>query len=109
VANAGKVETASPEQLSRRDTQEKIQKISLIKFESLFYMLVENYHNLIRNEVKELAQTPKPDGTSIGLSVNYDNGEIRFHLSTFSRIYGRLFTADVDPSGSILRFTISYP
>jgi hypothetical protein len=109
IVNVGKVATTGLEQLSRRDIQEKIQKISLIEFESLFQTLIENYHDFIRNELKVLVEIPKLDGTSVGLSVNYDNGEIRFHVSTFSRIYGRLFTADLDPSGNILHFTISHP
>ncbi len=108
VVNIGKVEIVGLEQLSKRDIQERIQKISLMGFQPLFNRLIENYHDLIRRERKVSAETPEPDGTSVGLSVNYDNGEIRFRISAFSRTYGRLFTADVDPSGNILHFTISY-
>jgi len=109
LVNVGRVETVGLEQLSRRDIQQKIQTISLMEFQPLFRRLMENYHDLICGEPKVSAETPKPDGVSVGLSVNYENGEIRFRISAFSRTYGRLFTAHIDPSGNVLYFSTLYP
>jgi protein-tyrosine-phosphatase len=99
----------SREQLSRQDIQKKINSIAQVKFQTLFQKFVSIYEDRIYTELGGETKVPDPDGLSIGLSVDYFSGEIRFRISAFSRVCGSLFTGQINSTGKVTSFIVFYP
>ena len=99
----------SREQLSRQHIQKKINSIAQVKFQTLFQKFVSIYEDRIYTELGGETKVPDPDGLSIGLSVDYFSGEIRFRISAFSRVCGSLFTGQINSTGNVTSFIVFYP
>ena len=97
------------EQLSRQNIQKKIDSIAQVKFQTLFQKLFSAYEDQTHNKLDGQTKLPSPDGVSIGLSVDYFSGEIRFRISAFSRMCGSLFTGQIDSTGNVTGFIVFYP
>jgi hypothetical protein len=80
-----------------------------VKFQTLFQKVLNAYKDQIYTELGGEAKIPDTDGLSIGLGVNYFSGEIRFGISAFSRLYGSLFTGQIDSTGNVINFIAFYP
>lgn len=109
IVRIDKGKVNSREQLSGQDIQKKIKTIAQVKFQTLFQKFVSAYEGQIHTQLGGETKVPDPDGLSIGLSVDYFSGEIRFRISAFSRVCGSLFTGQIDSTGNVTGFIVFYP